>query len=69
MCVLEDIMAAQVHFPRAISYLYNGLFFPTYLQTIAIFNNSTAWVYLLCCRSVCPRPLALLQSSLGDSEA
>lgn len=66
MCVLEDIMAAQVHFFRAISYLYNGLFFPTYIETIAIFNNFIAWIYPLCCRSVCPRLLALLRSSLGD---
>jgi hypothetical protein len=66
MCVLEDIMAAQVHFFRTISYLYNGLFFPTYTEKIAIFNNLIAWIYPLCCRSVCPHLLALLQSSLGD---
>jgi hypothetical protein len=64
----HSCMAAKVDIPTLLATCTMVLFSYIYLL-IAIANNFTIWIWLLCCRTFCPRLLALLPSGLEETRA
>lgn len=64
----HSCVAAEVDIATLLATCTMVLFSYIYL-TIAIAINFTTWVWLLCCRTFCPRLLALLLSIPEETRA
>lgn len=64
----HSCVAAEVDISTLLAACTTVLFSYIYL-TIAIAINFTTWIWPLCCRTFCPRLIALLPSSLEETRA